>query len=119
MKRFARLGAPLALLALAATAAGIARGGDTARTATATPALLSPVAAGVEVRALISTGDKVGGYTFESIPDGISVVKESESRVSLYVNHELSLVPFPVGFSDMDNSMLSRSEEHTSELQSQ
>ena len=109
MKRFARLGAPLALLALAATAAGIARGGDTARSSvTSTPALLNPVANGVEVRALISTGDKVGGYTFESIPDGISVVKESESRVSLYVNHELSLVPFPVGFSDMDNAMLSK-----------
>ena len=108
MKRFARLGAPLAVLALTTAAAGIARGGDTARTATSTPALLSAVATGVEIRPLISTGDKVGNYTFASIPDGIAVLKESETRVSLYVNHELSLVPFPAGFSDTDNSMLSK-----------
>lgn len=108
MKRFARLGAPLAVLALAAAVAGIARGSANAPKATTTPALLSGVAAGVEAKPLLNTGDKLGSFTFESIPDGISALKESESRVSLYVNHELSLVPFPAGFSDMDNASVSK-----------
>ena len=37
----------------------------------------------------------VGGYRFESIPDGIALLRHDNNRVSAFVNHETSLVPFP------------------------
>ncbi len=99
----------VALALLAVAAAGIARGNSGAAAATSTPALLAPVAPGVQVKPLISVGDKIGaGYTFESIPDGIAWMKGKGSSIDLYVNHETSLVPFPVGFSDYTNAMVSR-----------
>ena len=91
-----------------AVGAGAARGGESGAQATTTPALLAANAPGVEIRPLISVGDKVGSYTFESIPDGIAVEKTSGTRANLYVNHETSLVPFPVGFSDYSNALLSK-----------
>ncbi len=100
----------LVALALAAVAAaGVAHGGSTAATATSTPALISPVAPGVQVKALLSVGDKIGAdYVFESIPDGISWLKGNGSNIDLYVNHETSLVPFPAGISDYSNAMVSK-----------
>lgn len=106
MSRIVQRTVPIAVLATAATLLAATAG--TGRAATSTPALLSPVAAGVEVKPLISVGDTLGGYTFESIPDGIAVHRQSASRAHLYVNHELSLVPFPIGFSDYGNAMLSK-----------
>src|SRR5215212_3520579 len=75
---------------------------------TAKPALLAPVAAGVEVKPLLTVGDTVGGYKFESIPDGIAVDKHAGEQVDVYVNHELSLVPFPATRSDFTNALLSK-----------
>jgi len=98
----------LGLAAVAAVVASVAHGGANGSTATTTPALLAANAPGVEIRPLISVGDKVGAYTFESIPDGIAVEKVNGNRANLYVNHETSLVPFPVGFSDFTNSILSK-----------
>jgi hypothetical protein len=107
LKGLTRRGAPLlALAAVAATAAGIAHGGAAK---TSTPALLAPAAAGVQVTPLLSVGDRLGSYTFESIPDGVAVhTGVGRDRAHLYVNHELSLVPFPAGFSDTGNAMLSK-----------
>jgi hypothetical protein len=94
-----------ALLCALATAIAIAA--STATSGTTSPALLSGVAPGVEVEPLISVGDTIDGYTFESIPDGIAVHRKGK-RAHVYVNHELSLVPFPAGVTDWSNALLSR-----------
>lgn len=107
MKQRLRKAAPLLALTAAAViaviAASVASGGADGTAATSTPALLAASAPGVEIRPLISVGDKVGEYAFESIPDGIAVEKLAGNRANLYVNHETSLVPFPVGFNDVKN----------------
>jgi hypothetical protein len=64
---------------------------------------------GWETKALISVGDQVGGYTFEAIPDGISVQRvNGQGSFDVLVNHELSLVPFPATRQDPSNSIVSR-----------
>jgi Bacterial protein of unknown function (DUF839) len=91
---------------LAATvAAAVGRDGQAK---TSAPALIEGVATGVQVQPLISVGDKIGDYIFESIPDGIAVHKQAGDLSYLYVNHETALVPFPVGFSDYTNAQVSR-----------
>ena len=70
------------------------------------PAMLDPVADDVTVKALISVGDMVGAYRFESLPDGIAIWPRDRERVDLYVNHETSKVPFQ-GFTDYRNSEVS------------
>ena len=62
---------------------------------TPVPSMLIGVAPGSTTEAIISTGDMVGGYRFESIPDGISLRRHDNNRVEAFVNHETSLVPFP------------------------
>ena len=57
--------------------------------------MLIGVAPGSTTEALISVGDMVGGYRFESIPDGISLRRHDNNRIEALVNHETSLVPFP------------------------
>jgi len=107
------------LLAAAALAGGVlvaasAAGGDKkAGFHTTTPALLKGVN-GSKVKPIISVGDKLGnGYMFESIPDGISVGKvNGKGTFDVYVNHELSLVPFPATRQDATNSMLSKLRLH-------
>jgi hypothetical protein len=85
---------------------------------TSKPAMLAPVAPGVQVKPLLNVGDTIGTYKFESIPDGIAVTKDKgrnhgESKghgheVEVYVNHETSLVPFPATRSDFTNALLSK-----------
>jgi hypothetical protein len=105
MKRLALAAA--ALLSAAAAAALV--GGGAGEAKTNTPPLVEGMVAGVELNPLVSVGDRLAdGYVFESIPDGIAVHKQSDNVAHLYVNHELSLVPFPVGFSDTANAMLSK-----------
>ena len=70
------------------------------------PAMLDPVADDVTVKALISVGDMVGAYRFESLPDGIAIWPRDRERVDLYVNHETSKVPFQ-GVTDYRNSEVS------------
>ena len=62
---------------------------------TPVPKMLVGVAPGITTEAIISVGDMVGGYRFESIPDGISLKRHDNNRVEAFVNHETSLVPFP------------------------
>jgi hypothetical protein len=61
------------------------------------------------VTPIISVGDRVGGYRFESIPDGISIDPDlnGQGTVDIYVNHETSTVPF-LGTSNFDNAQVSR-----------
>jgi uncharacterized protein DUF839 len=105
-----------ALAALAAlTALPAAAGDKNPGFQTSTPAMLTPLAPGSSVKPIISVGDKLGGYMFESIPDGISFRRTHRNKVDVYVNHETSLVPFPATRSDFTNAMVSRLRlrEHT------
>ena len=92
------------VLAVAALAAGATQSGTAA---TSVPPMLEGVAAGVEVRTLLSVNDKIGNFSFETIPDGIAVSNQGKN-VHLYINHETSLVPFPANVSDYTNSLVSK-----------
>jgi hypothetical protein len=86
---------------------------------TATPSMLTGVG-GTSVTPIISVGDSLpGGYTFESIPDGISFARvNGRGTADILVNHELSLVGFPLptattpGRIDFTNSIVSRLRLH-------
>src|SRR5215210_7255725 len=73
--------------------------------------MLTPLLAGLEVKPIITVGDRLAnGYRFEAIPDGIAVDPSGRTNVDIYVNHETSTVPFPVppnGLADFDNAQLS------------
>jgi hypothetical protein len=84
----------------AAAVASVASGGPSAagyNTAQAPMLSLGAGApAGSSIDAFISVGDTLpGGYTFESIPDGIALRTRGQGRTDVYVNHETSTVPFP------------------------
>jgi hypothetical protein len=80
--------------------------------------MIDPVAAGASYEPIITVGDTVDEYMFESIPDGISLATNGKGTVDLYVNHETSTVPFPyngatgVGFNDFTNSLVSKLRLH-------
>jgi hypothetical protein len=103
------------LLTFSVVAAAVVVGTATAKTdegfKTDAPPMLAPVAHGVAVDPIITVGETLeNGYLFESIPDGISFQRRGR-QVDLYVNHELSLVPFPltpVPLSDFSNALLSK-----------
>ena len=88
---------------VAAAVASVASGGpnaagyNTAQAAmvsfTTTPASGAPASSTAD--AIISVGDTIGGYTFESIPDGVAILERGNGRADVYVNHETSTVPFP------------------------
>jgi hypothetical protein len=104
------------IAALATTAAASARTKEPQGFKTSQPPMLVGVAPGVTVEPLINVGEKVGGYTFESIPDGIVPIYKGGKTVDVYVNHETSTVPFPlaapptrpVAINDFTNAMLSK-----------
>jgi hypothetical protein len=101
--------AALFVLLVVAIATGTAGAGDNeAGFKTSQAAMLTPLVAGSTVTPIISVGDIVGGYTFDSIPDGISFTTNGRGTMDVYVNHETSLVPFPANRSDFTNAMVSR-----------
>ena len=80
---------------------------------TSQAAMLDPVVAGATVKPLITVGETLPGssYMFESIPDGIALRKGKGHKVTAYVNHETSTVPFPltpVRLNDFTNALLSK-----------
>ena len=78
---------------------------------TSVPAMLMAGAdapAGVEIDPIISVGDEIRGFLFDSIPDGIAFTRNGKGRADLYVNHETSLVPFPGNLTDFTNSHVDR-----------
>jgi hypothetical protein len=103
--------------ALTAMLPGVSAAGETdAGFLTSQPAMLTPMAPNGIVKPIMTVGDTLpGGYRFEAIPDGIAIDKRGTSRFGVYVNHETSLVPFPLGnpptaantLNDFDNAQLS------------
>lgn len=68
---------------------------------------LTPAYASGQLVPLISSGEQLGDFTFEGIPDGIGMVPRGDGEVDLYVAHEQSHVPFG-GFADFQDSSVSR-----------
>src|ERR687887_1373246 len=56
---------------------------------TAKPPYLVPMAPGVAVDPIISTGDIVGGYQMSGIPDGLGAYKDNGDTLQVLMNHEL------------------------------
>jgi hypothetical protein len=111
-----RLGLTLvmgALALVAAFAATAGAGNGKAGFKTDVPAMLVGQA-GWSAEAIISVGDTLGdGYTFEAIPDGISIDRlNGQGTADILVNHELSPVPFPATRQDHLNSTVSRLRLH-------
>ena len=113
------VGAVVAAVATAAGGAGApgARAGAGFRTRQSS--MLTAVASGVYITPIVTVGDKVGAYTFESIPDGIAVRRLRNGNAQVFVTHETSRVPFPYvpaspnvsnSFNDYDNAQLSELE---------
>jgi hypothetical protein len=75
--------------------------------------MMTALVDGVDVKPLLTVGETIGSYRFESIPDGIAVDPGGRTTFDIYVNHETSKVPFPfnpatgVGLVDFDNAQLS------------
>src|SRR6059036_237759 len=104
-KLFAAVAAAVAVVAVAALPAGA---DNNSGFRTSDPPLITPLAPGSSVTPIISVGDSVRDYRFESIPDGISFTQNGQGTMDVYVNHETSLVPFPANRSDFTNSLVSR-----------
>lgn len=74
---------------------------------------------GGSVKPIITVGDTIGDYMFESIPDGIAVAANGNGTADVFVNHETSTVPFPYSVSspannanDMTDSLVSKLKLH-------
>ena len=108
----------LLALSLAVVAAGSAgAAGDPGFKTSQSSMLTQGDRADVEFSPIITVGDTLGSYRFESIPDGISLIRRTQQKVDVYVNHETSLVAFPYvaaaptaanSQNDFDNSQLSQ-----------
>ncbi len=61
-------------------------------TAHADEVWLKPVAEGWSVKPLLNVGDKVGakGYRMVGIPDGLGAMKNTDGRLSIFMNHEIA-----------------------------
>lgn len=76
---------------LTAVAASPALAADTTGPSSSTAPYLHSVSANTSLKALLTTGDDIGGYTYGGIPDGIGAYRPAGSpTVTLYNNHELT-----------------------------
>jgi hypothetical protein len=98
--RLRRLGGRLTVLATVSvvamsSAAAVVAAPGKAGFHTSQPPMLNVLGDG-SATALISVGDTIEGVTFDTLPDGISVLPRGRGAVDLFVNHETSTVPFPL-----------------------
>ena len=103
----------VAAMMMLATTVPAASAADTPYLTTEPPLVtLQPGVSGV-VEAIINSGDTLGGFTFEGIPDGIGIRPSRfyEDAVEVYVSHEQSTVPFfgQADFQDASVSVLTLS----------
>jgi len=98
------------LVAVSAFATAAAFAGDNESGFKTSAAAMLDGKNGWTTEAIISVGDTLSdGYTFEAIPDGISIGKiNGKGTVDILVNHELSPVPFPATRQDATNSTVSQ-----------
>jgi hypothetical protein len=91
-----RTWAALLALSVAVVAAGTAgAAGDPGFKTSQAPMLTQGDRSDVEFTPIITVGETLGSYRFEAIPDGISLIRRTQQKVDVYVNHETSLVAFP------------------------
>jgi hypothetical protein len=62
---------------------------------------------GSSVLAIINSGDQLGSFKFEGIPDGIGLAPGPRGDVYAFINHEQSEVPF-LGQADFSDSTVSQ-----------
>jgi len=94
-KRERVIQAALVAVVVAVGAAVATAGHDGDGFVTAQPKMLTGVMPGVQITPLLTVGDELpGGYTYESIPDGIALDPKGKD-VDVWVNHETGRVPFP------------------------
>ena len=92
-------------LAVALPAATLSADGY-ATTSAAYVALTAAVPPGGRVVPLVNSGEQAFGTIFEGIPDGIGVVPVDDDHIDLYVTHEQSHVPFPIGTVDSNGATI-------------
>ena len=63
---------------------------------------------GASVKAIISSGDEIGSFLFEGLPDGIGIKPgAAKHTVDVYVAHENTTIPF-FGSRDFQDASISR-----------
>jgi len=107
--RLSRTVALLSTLALVAvmfpTAAG-ASGSGGYLTPAAPLIVLDPAVSNGRVIPIINSGDALGSFVFEGLPDGIGLTEGRERKtVDVYVGHEQSTVPFNNAADHQDSSI--------------
>jgi hypothetical protein len=60
-----------------------------------------------EATAIISSGDQLGDFLFEGVPDGIGAMPGADGNVEVFVNHEQTRVPFD-GLADFEWASVSQ-----------
>jgi hypothetical protein len=113
-----RTWAALLALSIAVVAAGTAGAAGDPGFKTSQPSMLTQGdRSDVEFTPILTVGETLGSYRFEAIPDGISLIRRTQQKVDVYVNHETSLVAFPYvaagptalnSQNDFDNSQVSQ-----------
>jgi len=112
-RRLTTLTVVAATVALLGGPAAASAATDQAGFITKAAPMMSALTDGVDVKPLLTVGETIGSYRFESIPDGIAIDPRGRTTFDLYVNHETSKVPLPfnattgVGLVDFDNAQLS------------
>jgi hypothetical protein len=127
MRRLRLAVAVVGVLVSAATFAAVATADDDEKGFQTTQAAMLTCDACRSVTPIMSVGDTLpGGYVFEAIPDGISIIRgggddddddddgggdglsDDDDGAEILLNHELSPVAFPATRQDPSNSLVSR-----------
>ncbi len=100
-RRMLTVGALVPLMALGMSAQAHPRGGFQTD-----ESLYLTLSADASATPIISSGDTVGDFVFEGLPDGIGLAPARHGKVRVLVGHEQSHVPFG-GLADFEDSSLS------------
>jgi hypothetical protein len=111
--------AVVGVLSLAAIGMSVGPAGGATGFRTSKASMLTAASPGVYITPILTVGDQVGQYTYESIPDGIALRALPNGNAQVFVTHETSRVPFPYvpaspstsnSLNDYDNAQLSEIE---------